>query len=325
MTDHAEAVSLCSGVGALDLAVQSTTPVRTTAYAEVDPWASQVMAARFPAAMNLGDITTVDWPAFAATHPNVTVLKAGWPCQGISNNGHRLGLDDPRSGLWRNVIDAIRAIQPERIYLENVAAIRRRGLDTVAAHLIEVGYDARWMYSKASAHGAAHTRPRWLCYATRGAGSGIEVPAPASPYPAVPLLPTPKASDGPNGGPNQRDGAGNYYLPGVAVRLDENWYSEELGVDYGPAVRRWAGVLGRSAPVPTSANERGDLRLNPVAVEWLMGYPAGWVTDLPGIPRAQQIKLGGNGVVPIQGAAGFQHLAEFQALTLPFDVPETAA
>lgn len=309
-------LSLCSGVGALDLAVEQTTGSHPAAYAELDPHAAQVMAARFPGVPNLGDITTVDWAGIASEHPDVDTLVAGWPCQGISHNGHRLGLDDSRSGIWRDVVRAISVLRPRRVFLENVSALKTRGLKVVAGHMVELGYDFRWTYVTAGSVGAAHTRPRWFGYATAGGGSALEIPAPHSAHPALWLLPTPKASDGPNGGPNQRDGAGNYYLPGVAVRLDERWRSEELGVDYGPAVRRWADVIGRPAPSPTSLDARGNRRLNPVAVEWLMGYPAGWVTDLPGIPRSQQIKLGGNGVVPLQGAAAYRHLSSFQPLTL---------
>lgn len=304
-------LSLCSGTGVLDLAVEEVTGDRLAVYAEMDPWASRVMAARFPHATNLGDVTAVDWQAFAAAHPHIKRVVAGWPCQGISHNGHRLGLDDPRSGIWRNVAQAIAAIEPEQVFLENVAAIKTRGLPTVAAHLAELGYDARWTFMPAGSVGAPHSRLRWLCSATPGAGSGLEVPPPKLIQPELRLLPTPKASDGPNGGPNQRDGAGNYYLPGVAVRLDANWRSEELGVDYGPAVRRWETILGRPAPSPTAPDARGNLRLNPVAVEWMMGYPAGWVTDLPGIPRTQQIKLGGNGVVPMQAVVGYRHQATY--------------
>ena len=36
---------------------------------------------------------------------------------------------------------------------------------------------------------------------------------------------------------------------------------------------------------------------------WMMGLPDGWVTDVPGLSRAQQIKAIGNGVVPQQAAA----------------------
>jgi len=71
---------------------------------------------------------------------------------------------------------------------------------------------------------------------------------------------------------------------------------------YGPAIDRWASVLGRPAPHPTEPGRTGD-RLSPRFVEWLMGLPAGHVTAVPGLTRNAQLKALGNGVVPQQGAA----------------------
>lgn len=303
----ARAVGLCSGAGQLDEAVRQITGHQLVAYAEKDPHAARVMAARFPGIPNLGDVSAVDWQQVAELLGPDADLAAGWPCQDISHNGHRLGLEGPRSGLWRSVAHAIQVIRPARVFLENVAALKNRGLPTVAANLNELGYDLYWTITKASAIGAAHTRPRFIGYAIPGDGITVEVPAPPALYPPLPMLPTPKATDGPNGGPNQRDGKGVYYLPGVAVRLDEHWNSAKLGVDYGPAVRRWAGIVGRPAPSPVAPDARGNLRLNPAAVEWLMGWPAGWITDLD-IPRPELIRIGGNGVVPQQTAAGHRLL-----------------
>jgi DNA (cytosine-5)-methyltransferase 1 len=50
------------------------------------------------------------------------------------------------------------------------------------------------------------------------------------------------------------------------------------------------------------------LQLNPVFVEWLMGLPAGHVTNVPGLTRNQKLKLLGNGVVPAQAAAAYHSL-----------------
>lgn len=72
---------------------------------------------------------------------------------------------------------------------------------------------------------------------------------------------------------------------------------------YEPAIRRWE-ALTRPAPSPT--DDRG--RLAPVFVEWLMGLPAGWVTDIA-IPRTAQLKALGNGVVPQQAAYAWSLLA----------------
>lgn len=72
---------------------------------------------------------------------------------------------------------------------------------------------------------------------------------------------------------------------------------------YSSAVGRWEQVTGRPAPRPTQPSARGGgERLSPAFVEWMMGLPAGWVTDVPGLPRNAQLKALGNGVVPQQAA-----------------------
>jgi DNA (cytosine-5)-methyltransferase 1 len=83
------------------------------------------------------------------------------------------------------------------------------------------------------------------------------------------------------------------------------------GPDWGPyagAVSRWEGVTGRAAPRPTEPAAGGGERLAPNFVEWLMGLPAGWVTEVPGLSRVAQLKALGNGVVPQQAALALQLL-----------------
>jgi DNA (cytosine-5)-methyltransferase 1 len=40
----------------------------------------------------------------------------------------------------------------------------------------------------------------------------------------------------------------------------------------------------------------------------MMGLPAGWVTDVPGLTRNDQLKMLGNGVVPQQAEAALRHM-----------------
>lgn len=69
---------------------------------------------------------------------------------------------------------------------------------------------------------------------------------------------------------------------------------------YGPAVLRWERVTGVPAPSPTAElKPGGPQRLSPRFVEWMMGLPAGWVTDTD-LTRAEQLKALGNGVLPLQ-------------------------
>jgi DNA (cytosine-5)-methyltransferase 1 len=79
---------------------------------------------------------------------------------------------------------------------------------------------------------------------------------------------------------------------------------------YEPAVRQWE-QLTRPAPRPTDTSPRGGERLSPQFVEWMMGLPDGWVTDVPGISRNDQLKALGNGVVPQQAALGIRAAASY--------------
>lgn len=78
---------------------------------------------------------------------------------------------------------------------------------------------------------------------------------------AISLLPTPKASDGSNGGPNQRDGAGNYYLPAVANLLPTP-RATDIGTEGRRSSEGWRPQPGQAVhellPTPTASNAHGD-------------------------------------------------------------------
>jgi len=117
------------------------------------------------------------------------------------------------------------------------------------------------------------------------------------------LLPTPAAADGERG-PDfaraDREGSGGDDLVTICARATRNRGSN--WGKYEPAIRRWE-ALTRTAPSPTEPNTKGKPRLNPAFSEWMMGWPAGWVTDVPGISRNDQLRIIGNGVVPQCAAA----------------------
>lgn len=78
---------------------------------------------------------------------------------------------------------------------------------------------------------------------------------------------------------------------------------------YAAAIARWQIVVGRSAPAPVRMDGKGGkARLNPELTEWMMGWPAGWVTASAQLSRAEQLKACGNGVVPQQAAAALRML-----------------
>ncbi|WP_414943859.1 DNA cytosine methyltransferase [Amycolatopsis sp. cmx-11-32] len=152
--------SLCTGYGGLDLGVIAAFGRARTAWvADPDRHVSAILAARMPGVRNLGDITTTDW---TEVEP-VDVIVVGFPCQDISSAGRGAGIrKGTRSGLWHQVVAAVRHLRPALLVVENVAALRWRkgGLDVVLGDLAEIGYDACWTSVRASDIGAPHRRDR---------------------------------------------------------------------------------------------------------------------------------------------------------------------
>ncbi len=124
----------------------------------------------------------------------------------------------------------------------------------------------------------------------------------------VQLLMTPVASEGYKA-PAQQDSdtkgkTGQIWLSNQAKDMEQNWGRFE------PAIRRWEQVLGRPAPAPTKPDGRdGAHRLSSEFTEWMMGLPAGWVTNC-GLTRNEELKACGNGVVPQQAKLALDLLME---------------
>jgi DNA (cytosine-5)-methyltransferase 1 len=98
--------------------------------------------------------------------------------------------------------------------------------------------------------------------------------------------------------------------PSVEARDDADGRSALDWAGYTPAILRWEAILGRPAPAPTVVGARGGRVLNPALPEWMMGLPDGWITTVPGLTRAQQLKLAGNGVVKHQAVAAYRYLLD---------------
>lgn len=169
--------SLCSGYGGLDLAVMAVTGARLAWWAETDRYAAAVLKHHWPGVPNLGDVTFLDW----AKVPPVDLVSAGWPCQDISYAGPGAGITEgTRSGLWLTIAAGLRRLRPSYVYLENVAALRTRGLGRVLGDLAALGYDTQWTCLRAADTGAPHRRDRLLILAVRpGAAARLAAAADA--------------------------------------------------------------------------------------------------------------------------------------------------
>lgn len=178
-------LSLFSGYGGLDLAVEHVLGSETAYVADIDKGACKILEHRFPRAENLGDVSAVDYRSLG----QIDVITGGFPCQDVSTAGKRAGMKDgTRSGLWSEMHRAIDELRPRLVVIENVRGLlsaeadsdvepcpwcvgdesgpSMRALGAVLADLADIGYDARWCGLRAADVGAPHGRFRVFILAT---------------------------------------------------------------------------------------------------------------------------------------------------------------
>lgn len=141
---HVTTISLCTGMGG-DYAAYELAGIDydMVAVAEIDPLAKTVLARKFPASLNLHDITShcINWSVF---HGEIDILTAGLPCQPHSVAGRRKGTRDRRD-LTAAFCDIVEKVGPEWILVENVE-----------------GYKTT---ENGKAYGTLHQRLAWAGYA----------------------------------------------------------------------------------------------------------------------------------------------------------------
>jgi len=305
--------SLCTGYGGLDMAVEAYFNAETVWTSDIDKYASIVIKERI-GKPNLGDLKAIDW---TQVEP-IDILTAGYPCQPFSHAGQRKGTEDERH-IFPYIMQAIGILRPRIIVLENVRGHLSLGFKEVLQRLAEAGYDAKWSIVRASDAGAPHERARLFVIAypnsyahtesrrthpnIYGSSSEIVNRSDWNVHGSCSPIATDTTSKRPQGSIKTRFGheqscatdcnTHDQYQP-------HHGQVQELG-------RRFATrceMRLRRAPNPLDLG-----KLNARFVEYMMGLPEGWVTDLP-ISRSQQLKILGNGVVPQQAYLALQLLCD---------------
>jgi len=287
-------LSLCSGYGGLDMAVENHFSAKTAYWSDVDETACAVMGARFPDAEPIGDLTTLD-----LTMLHADIIVAGYPCQPWSLAGNRLGELDAERHLWPYIRNTVSVLRPRFVVLENVAGHLSLGAAAVVGDLAAFGYDAKWTTLAAGhpAVGAPHQRKRWFCVATDTDGAG-SWPA-RSQRCGRSTVERSVVTDAEGAECAQHEHMETPTRPATESR--ERPSAVGWG-KYGPVIRRWERVLGRPAPEPVT-----DGKLSAGFVEWMMGLESGHVTDIAA-SRAKALACLGNGVVPQQAALALELL-----------------
>lgn len=316
-------LSLCTGYGGLDLAVEAFFDCELIACAEIDKYAGLAIDKHFKVP-NLGDIKLIDWTSLG----DIDIMTAGYPCQPFSHAGNRKGTKDERH-IWPYIKDGIGILRPSLVVLENVRGHLSLGFKEVLQDLASIGYDAVWTIVRASDVGAPHQRARLFIIA-QPSNSNTKINR-------LRELSTQRCQ-----GESQCQSAScckdvtdsNSDACKESRRIDrsihqkaseiKNWTDRnehrsccQVTTDADRNEQqgnRQVQGLGRRfdtryqmrmrrSPNPLDLNGK----LNEVFVEYMMGLPVGWVTDLP-ISRAQKLKMLGNGVVPQQAFYALEKL-----------------
>jgi DNA (cytosine-5)-methyltransferase 1 len=163
-----------SGYGGFTIAAREL-GFETIGFSEVDKYASEVLARRFPDIKNYGDITKIRFEDL----PDFDLLTGGSPCQDLSIAGGREGLAGRRSGLFHRFIELLKVKKPSCFIWENVkgAMSSQDGWDfaIVQMEMADAGYDIRWEVCNARDFGIPHNRERIFVVGTLREGCRQEI------------------------------------------------------------------------------------------------------------------------------------------------------
>lgn len=163
-------LSLFTGIGGLEIALERILPTRPIFYIEREiPSVSILQRNMLNGLLQPAPIySNVETFKSIAHHfaESVDFISAGFPCQPHSSAGKRRSTDDDR-WLWPHISDLIRICSPSFIFLENVSNLLNQpdATSEIFTTLSQKGYDAQWTTLKASSVGANHHRNRLFIFA----------------------------------------------------------------------------------------------------------------------------------------------------------------
>ena len=151
--------SVFSGIGGIDLGLERA-GMKCQWQIEISEFCGKVLSRHWPKVKRHGNICEVHGKQLES----VDLVCGGFPCEDISlASGTGVGIIGERSGLWSEFARILGEVRPRFAFIENVPALRSRGLALVLQDLWALGFDAEWHCIPASALGAPHERDRiWI-------------------------------------------------------------------------------------------------------------------------------------------------------------------
>ena len=286
-------MALCAGVGGLELGLRLAIgpDYRTVVFCEREAFAAAILVARMAEAIVhpapiWDDVSTFEGAPWRGI---VDIVTSGFPCQPWSLAGKRAGVADAR-WLWPDIARIIRDVRPRYVFLENVPALVRGGLEYVIRDLAECGFAAEWDCFSAAEVGAPHRRERLFILADAGCERG------------------------------------DWLQPDGFPECEAAAIAGENGADVADPERQGLALgqcVGCDDGAECAAAERAGDALWPPGPGERDGWPAGLEPAIRGVAHGVPYRLDrlhalGNGVVPLVAATAFRTLwRRLMSVTVP--------
>ena len=162
-------LSLCTGGYGLDLGLElAVRNARTVCAVEIEAYCQKQLVEKiekgvllpFPIWSDLKTFNAQEWRG------KVDCIIGGYPCQPFSVAGRQKGKEDPRH-LWPYISRIIRECEPSFCFFENVGGHLRLGYEQVHDDLQAMGYKVKTGLFTAEEVGAPHKRERQFILACR--------------------------------------------------------------------------------------------------------------------------------------------------------------
>lgn len=180
-------VSLFSGCGGMDLGFLGGFDFLGKRYDrnafdiiwanELNPSACRTYAENINPHIINGDI----WDVIDNLPDSADIVIGGFPCQDISINGKRAGVEGARSGLYKAMVETVKRVKPKVFVAENVKGLlmeyNKQSLHRVIEDFSALGYDVSYELYNSADYGVPQARERVLIVGTLNGMEQFEHPS----------------------------------------------------------------------------------------------------------------------------------------------------
>lgn len=166
-------LDLFSGAGGFSYGLDSLENFETVLANDINEAALETFKKNFPKAeVIIGDLTNQiikNTIISESKDLGVNMVIGGPPCQGFSNKGKKLGLNDERNYLFLEYLDIIKNLQPELFIIENVKTMLTAAngyfIEEIKQKINDLGYVLNYDVLNSVNYGVPQTRNRAILIA----------------------------------------------------------------------------------------------------------------------------------------------------------------